>query len=569
MSERRSILLVCDTSRRHAANVTQHVEALTRLSRHDVETFDPVARPEAVERIDFDHFDVVVVHYTIVVTLDTYLPPELAARIAAFDGLKVQFIQDEYRTIDAVTARMRELGIGLLFTLVPEGEVSKVYGERVPGVTAVTTLAGYVPDELVGLRVPPLGARPIDVGYRGRSIPYWLGRLGQDKVEIGRGFLARATHYGLRCDIAWGESDRIYGERWNHFLTSCRATLGTESGASIADFDGSLQRRVTAYMSEHPAASFDEVEQDVLAPHEGNVVINVISPRMFEAAALRTAMVLFPGEYSQVIERDRHYITLARDFSNMDEVAARLRDLPELERMVARAYDDLVASRRYSLAAFVREFDDLVAAHSARRARPAGAAERRRRRLPALPSRRALLGRAHRVASMVAAARLVAEEPAARRLLRAYASDPESRGAIRASRIWEDVVRVAALLGAKRGKRLLAEGGFDVVPRYDPSSRRLAFASRPRGVAAGTQADGDCAREALADGAVEEIVWNHAAVSDGIVAPIVRRTGAWLPVGFHVVPSAHSFGALVALGRRHPELVRRSLEPLLRSPEHD
>src|SRR5437868_3666581 len=116
MSERRSVLLLCDDSRRHAANVLQHITALRDESRHDVRTFNPVDRPEASRVLDLREFDVVAIHYTLIVTLNRYLPQALVDKLAAFRGLKIQFIQDEYRWVDAITSRMRELGIDVLFT---------------------------------------------------------------------------------------------------------------------------------------------------------------------------------------------------------------------------------------------------------------------------------------------------------------------------------------------------------------------------------------------------------------------------------------------------------------------
>ena len=173
-------MLLCDDDPEHAGNVLDHIHALERHSRHHVVSVNPRVGDRGA-RIDLDHFDVVVIHYTLVVTLDSYLPFELAERITQFPGLKVQFIQDEYRWVDEITARMRELGIDVLFTCVPEDVVPAIYGQRLPGVQTVTTLAGYVPDQLVGRRVPPLEARAIDVGYRGRAVPYWLGGSGRTK----------------------------------------------------------------------------------------------------------------------------------------------------------------------------------------------------------------------------------------------------------------------------------------------------------------------------------------------------------------------------------------------------
>jgi hypothetical protein len=323
---------------------------LQRLSRHRLDVFNPI-RVGRTHLLRLDDYDVVVIHYSITVLDETYLSSPFREQIANFGGLKVQFIQDEYRLVDALTARIREMGIGVVFSSVPPRSVASVYGSRLPDVEILPTLTGYVPANVERNGRQPLAGRPLDVVYRGRSVPYWLGRLGQDKVEIGREFLDRAEATELRCDISWSEADRIYGDEWYAFLGSSRTTLGTESGASIVDFDGSLQTRTEGYLRSNPTATFEEVEREILAPFEGNAVIDAVSPRVFEAAALGTAMVNFAGRYSDVIEPGVHYIPLERDFSNFDEVAALIRDDAELERIASRAYTDLVASGQYSLRA--------------------------------------------------------------------------------------------------------------------------------------------------------------------------------------------------------------------------
>jgi hypothetical protein len=566
MTGRRSILLLCDDGKHHAANVLDHIAALQRHSRHDVRTFNPVDTDGATAP-ELDDFDVVVVHYTLVVTIDRYLPPALRERISRFDGLKVQFIQDEYRWIDAICARTRELGIDLLFTLVPARELPRVYGDRLPSVDMVTTLAGYVPDELATRRVEPLEARPLDVVYRGRTPPYWLGRIGQEKAEIGRGFLARARGYGLRCDIGWTETDRIYGERWVRFLMSARATLGTESGATIADHDGSIERAVRNHLVANPTASFEDVERDVLRPYEGNIELKVISPRQFEAAALRTALVLFPGGYSGILEPDRHYIPLAKDFSNMDEVVERLGDLPSLQAMVDRAYEDLVLSRTYSLESFVREFDDEVERRvPTAGSRPVVIRPPRERRTPRrLPLERAAT-RLYRTAATLVCLRLPARRSTLRRLALAWARSREARRAVTRQRLLDDLLKLSVVLDAQAGRLDVGEP-FRVQPRYDPAQHRLLLGSRPTGdggaaVAGGEPPLGAVAR-ALENGSLQEITWNHTPLGEFVWASLPAGRRFAVPLGYHGMNGVHSFRALVLLSPLFPDLVREALEPAL------
>ena len=89
---------------------------------------------------------------------------------------------------------------------------------------------------------------------------------------------------------------------------------------------------------------FDEV----LKPYEGNLVYSAISPRVFEAAAAKTPMLMFVGDYSGVCTPDVHYIALEKDFSNFSDVLEKIQDDGYLQTMADRAYADLIASGHYA-----------------------------------------------------------------------------------------------------------------------------------------------------------------------------------------------------------------------------
>lgn len=110
-------------------------------------------------------------------------------------------------------------------------------------------------------------------------------------------------------------------------------------------------------MRKNKQASFADIYEQVLKPYDGKILYNAISPRVFEAAATKTAMIMFPGYYSGVCEPDKHYIVLEKDFSNFEDVIARLRDTAFLQTMVDRTFDDLILSDKYSQ----HVFSDLIA----------------------------------------------------------------------------------------------------------------------------------------------------------------------------------------------------------------
>jgi len=85
--------------------------------------------------------------------------------------------------------------------------------------------------------------------------------------------------------------------------------------------------------------------------------MNQISPKVFEAIRLRTALVLFEGDYSGVVKPEEHFIPLKKDFSNASEVFARLENVAYLEQLTARAHEQIIGRHEYSYKAFVEGVD--------------------------------------------------------------------------------------------------------------------------------------------------------------------------------------------------------------------
>jgi hypothetical protein len=287
----------------------------------------------------------------------------LVEQLKQFKGLKAAFLQDEYREIKTYWKHINELGINVLFSCVPEDEIPKVYpSAKVPNLRVINVLTGYVPEALLKLEVAPVAKRPIDVGYRTRKMWYWLGALAYEKWFISEEFKRRAQvePLGLNLDLSTREHERLYGDAWTNFVASCRTVIGVESGASIIDFDGQLERRVDRYVSENPQATLEEVSELFLKDYEGSLRLHQISPRCFEAAALRTPMVLFEGEYSKVLEPGRHFNILKKDFSNLEEVVAKIKDHEYLQQMADRTYEEVALNPRWSYREFIRIIDQVI-----------------------------------------------------------------------------------------------------------------------------------------------------------------------------------------------------------------
>lgn len=282
-----------------------------------------------------------------------------AASLKKMDAAKVLIPQDEFLNTDLLAEFVTEFGIDHVFTNLPEHEVGKVYNTVDRAKTGFTrVLTGYVSPTSVN-RIDALAqenpAKPIDIGYRAAGFP-WFGRHGLKKIRIGEEAVNRAADSGLVLDIDIDqrtEAQRLRGDSWLRFLLDCKYTLGSEGGTSIHDRDGSVRQRTEAFLADHPQASFEDVEAACFPSRDGELELFAVSPRHLEACATRTCQILVEGEYQGILEPGVHYLEVADDFSNLDEVLDLVKKDEVRAGMVERARRDIIDSGKYNYETFV------------------------------------------------------------------------------------------------------------------------------------------------------------------------------------------------------------------------
>jgi hypothetical protein len=80
--------------------------------------------------------------------------------------------------------------------------------------------------------------------------------------------------------------------------------------------------------------------------------------------------VLYPGEYGGILRPGEHYVALNKDHSNIDEVAAVIRNPGAAQEIIDRAYHDIAGNPEYGFRRFAELADGtLAAAHGTATAR--------------------------------------------------------------------------------------------------------------------------------------------------------------------------------------------------------
>ena len=580
MSAALKILVISAFDRADANATRDFLFSFNAYSRHVYRyVFDPRVLDD---QVDLAAFDVILMFWGL-----DLLGPDLSSatrrRIAAAEATKVLFLQDEYRDVRRVNEAMRELGVEMLFTCVSPADHDAFYPrELIPTLRLVSTvLPGYVPRYLAEMRVDRDAPRPLDIGYRSRAMPYYLGDLGQDKRIIAERFERLGPRHGLRGDISVREEDRLYGRRWVRFLRSTRCVLGSSSGASVIDFTGEIRRNCEAHLALNPAASYDDVKARFFADQDWKVVIDTVSPRVFEAAALRATMVHYEGHYGGILIPDRHYIALKRDYSNVADVLDRIRDIGFTRQVADNAHEDLIATGRYSYRRFVESVDGELerAARAPRRPSAIPTAifygaqylHHRQRIVPygqrffVLPSVALGFDVLRRGLSLLPPARL---GPVLSRVVR----DPQNvvtkavalmavvlrsgplrtlgrhglrTGSARALFGVLDDLRKLHLVEQARAGRLRSRQPFRIAVRLDAGPGVLTFRSVPADDAGreGHAQDGvpSPLETALRGGQVRVVLWDHSALGHQVVYRTGR--GAWLTAGVGA-GGVHRFAAI-------------------------
>ena len=75
------------------------------------------------------------------------------------------------------------------------------------------------------------------------------------------------------------------------------------------------------------------------------MVVQTISPRIFEASAFENTLVLHEGYYDGMLQPDLHYISVRKDYSNVRDVVERMKDRSFCERLARNAR--LTAEQRF------------------------------------------------------------------------------------------------------------------------------------------------------------------------------------------------------------------------------
>lgn len=346
-----------------ASTIMEHVNAFENNSKFKFWKINTeFGFPVALKGVQFS---IILLHYSLFGSYPFKLNNHIVNYLKTSNNTyKIAFFQDEYQFCPERFALINELHIDTIFTLIEQDFVNLTYKKYTNVKDVITCIPGYVSENLIKKSrkyVQPINKRIIDIGYRGRQLPAYMGKGAFEKTDIAANFINYTKKLPLTLDIDTHESARLYGDKWYEFLGKCKGMIGVEAGVTIFDLNGIIYKSYQKLNKKTKNITYEELSKEVnLNDYENLIPYRCISPRHFEASAFKICQILFEGNYSGILQPMIHYIPLKKDFSNFNEVVNLFQNDEFREKITKKSYDDLILSDDYSYKKFIEKFDKLL-----------------------------------------------------------------------------------------------------------------------------------------------------------------------------------------------------------------
>jgi hypothetical protein len=278
--------------------------------------------------------------------------------------------QDDYTYSSRIDALVDKGAFASIWSPLAEN-LSELYpSASTLGVRFEKCLTGYATvslDDYSGL-AKAFSDRSVDLGQRVSNLPEVFGEIGSRKAKLAVALASEFERRGFAVDVSTKPEDVFVGQDWLRFLGNCRFTVSRKGGASLADPFNHMTSSIQRIRSDLPFLSSSvsfalASKRRVLA---GEWVAE--SPRIFEAAAMGVCQILEEDTYlGGSMVPWRHYIPIAQDFANLNDIFHFISDEQKVQAMVLDCKALLIESGQYSYASFVdgflkKELDGYMAA---------------------------------------------------------------------------------------------------------------------------------------------------------------------------------------------------------------
>jgi hypothetical protein len=224
------------------------------------------------------------------------------------------------------------------------------------GVKFETVLTGYLESSHLttfNQFSRPFKEREIDFGQRVSRLPAYFGVTATAKAELSILFGKEVAAAGFTTNISTQRQDAFVGTAWLAFLGNTRFTMSHKGGASVADPRGVLGFKTEWFARRHPEWDSRKILTHLHLSRYPQGNFSAVSPRLFESAAMCVCQIMPTDDYPGELSPWEHYLPLASDLSNVNEILEAMRDTSMCEGIARECQETVLNREELSYSGFV------------------------------------------------------------------------------------------------------------------------------------------------------------------------------------------------------------------------
>lgn len=302
---------------------------------------------------DITTFDALIIHYSCIAYPYRYHLPISAIsslKIKDFKEIKIALVQDEQRAVLDRLKFLNEIEVSHVFSVANEDLHEILYSSQVRNFTVSTVLTGYVSEKHLALAKQNVALidRKLDLLYRGRNLPSWMGKSAALKGQIQDIIAVNPRMQKYNVSASSTEKSRVYGEDWFKLLLKAKVSIITPSGSDFIDFDGKYLENWV----EKSNTNLDYCREPVEHKYQ------VISPRYFDSVAAGNYLAITPGQYSQ-IPIDGTYSLVGHELEELPDVI-EFTKTAEGQKIVELSKSKILGNEKYHYKAYVALVEEKI-----------------------------------------------------------------------------------------------------------------------------------------------------------------------------------------------------------------
>lgn len=246
------------------------------------------------------------------------------------NAFKVYFIGNEYKHMPEKMNFTKYLKINLFITQSHVQEVIDLYQNYLESKVEYIVNAGI--DEEDFFPKKNYKERNIMIGYRTYPEPEYFGH--QERVRLYNFLKEYSLDKNFNFDLSIKESDRFEYIDWANFLNNCKCLASSNTGWDYFSLNDDLRNKV----NHSKIIDFNSIYDKFFKDLKKGVEWRCLTGKVIEPAACKTALILVKGDYYE-FKPDIHYISLNKDYSNIDVCLEKLNDEQFINTIIENSYE--------------------------------------------------------------------------------------------------------------------------------------------------------------------------------------------------------------------------------------